>query len=304
MNINKLNLNLLRALDALLSIKNISLAAKHIGVSQSTMSLSLKQLRRLFDNQLLVPGQYKMMQLTPLANSLLPEVRNTMNHIDRIFNINDAFNQGSSQRIFRIGMSGLISVLLLKPLIDLIQQHAPYIQLKIVHLKNLTSSDLFESKHYDLLIGMFDQVPNNLKTQRLFNDQSVLVSCQNHPLSHKEEITVDDFLEFPLIQFSLQDAPMDNYFTKCIKKVTSDRHVKVSVGQALIPLLMLPHSNFLAITITKAADYFKQSMGLKTYPVPFEVKDFMCQQYWHPKDDEDPAHQWIRNSLKKIANSL
>ncbi len=65
MNINQLNLNLLRALYTLITCQHVTLAAQKIAVSQSSMSLSLKQLRQFFNDSLLVPGQLKMMQLIP-----------------------------------------------------------------------------------------------------------------------------------------------------------------------------------------------------------------------------------------------
>ena len=54
MNLAKINLNLLIALQALLEERNVTRAAQHLHVTQSALSKSLAQLRQLFDDPLLV----------------------------------------------------------------------------------------------------------------------------------------------------------------------------------------------------------------------------------------------------------
>src|ERR1700710_2534481 len=54
MNLGGLDLNLLVALDALLSERSVTRAAQRVGLSQPGMSNALGRLRRLFDDPLLV----------------------------------------------------------------------------------------------------------------------------------------------------------------------------------------------------------------------------------------------------------
>ena len=60
MNLRRFDLNLLRALDALLSERNVTRSAERLFVTQQAMSGSLGRLREYFDDELLVRGgQYK-----------------------------------------------------------------------------------------------------------------------------------------------------------------------------------------------------------------------------------------------------
>ena len=54
MRFKKLDLNLLVALDALLTEKNVTRAGERVFLSQSTMSNALSRLRQYFDDELLV----------------------------------------------------------------------------------------------------------------------------------------------------------------------------------------------------------------------------------------------------------
>ena len=64
--LSEINLNLLLALDAILSEKSVSRAARRVGVSQPAMSQSLRHLREIFDDALLVRDRGTMV-LTPAA---------------------------------------------------------------------------------------------------------------------------------------------------------------------------------------------------------------------------------------------
>ena len=68
-----INLNLLPALAALLRERNVSAAARRVGVSQSAMSGMLARLREYFDDPLIVPVGRRI-ELTPLADTLVAKL--------------------------------------------------------------------------------------------------------------------------------------------------------------------------------------------------------------------------------------
>ncbi|MBL7481150.1 LysR family transcriptional regulator [Legionella bononiensis] len=296
-----LNLNLLRALYALLSCRHVTLASKQIGVSQSSMSISLKQLREFYNDSLLVPGRHNIMQLTPLAASLIEPTRNAMSQIDTIFSCHQPFNPATDTRTFRIGMSDLVSYLLAPNLIHKIEEVAPDIKVNIVHPRYLTSSDVFESGELDVMVGMFEGAPGGLKHQALFHDEAVIVGCKDHPGFENGTISMENILKYPLIQLSLSGTPFHNYFDRYLAKLGYAKRVSISVGHGLVPLITLPGTNYLTLTIRSAAEKLNSYLHLSIAPVPFPIDIYSCYQYWHQKDNEDPAHQWIRSLIKDVA---
>src|SRR3978361_1311412 len=77
MGLSSVDLNLLIALDALLSERNVTRAAERTSVGQPAMSASLARLRKHFDDQLLVRVGRGLMP-TPLAESLVGPVRDAL----------------------------------------------------------------------------------------------------------------------------------------------------------------------------------------------------------------------------------
>jgi hypothetical protein len=73
MNLDRFNLNLFVAFEALSKADTLTQAADALYVTQSTLSVALRQMREYFDDELFV-YKPKQKQLTPLAQSLRPRV--------------------------------------------------------------------------------------------------------------------------------------------------------------------------------------------------------------------------------------
>ena len=74
MNLQSIDLNLLVAFEALMDERNVTRAARRVGLSQPAMSNALTRLRRTFGDPLLVRTPSGMSP-TPAAQSLIEAVR-------------------------------------------------------------------------------------------------------------------------------------------------------------------------------------------------------------------------------------
>ena len=99
MRFKKLDLNLLVALDALLTERNVTRAGERIYLSQSAMSNALSRLRQYFDDELLVPVGGKL-ELTPRAEVLHEAVKDVLLRIDTTVAAQPEFDPRTSDREF------------------------------------------------------------------------------------------------------------------------------------------------------------------------------------------------------------
>src|ERR1700756_4451182 len=97
----KLDLNLLTALRALLAEKSVPRAGEVVHVTQSAMSGVLSRLREYFGDPLIVQVGRKM-ELTPLAESLVEPVTDVLLRIDATIATRPAFNPSTTGRRFSI----------------------------------------------------------------------------------------------------------------------------------------------------------------------------------------------------------
>src|SRR3954462_7765711 len=106
------DLNLLVALDALLTERSVTRAGQRVSVTQSAMSGALGRLRGLFGDELLVrSGQ--TMRLTPFAEALQPKLGAALAQLEETVFSRSTFDPVREQRTFTISATDYTSVVLL-----------------------------------------------------------------------------------------------------------------------------------------------------------------------------------------------
>ena len=109
MKVNRIDLNLLVYLDALLRERNVTQAANQLSLSQPAMSNGLRRLRELFDDPLLVRTSEGMTP-TERALELEPVVRDVLSKIDHAVQARSDFEPATAERVFRIMALSLIHI--------------------------------------------------------------------------------------------------------------------------------------------------------------------------------------------------
>ena len=124
MNLGGIDLNLLVALDALLSERSVTRAAQRVGLSQPGMSNALARLRRLFDDPLLVRRGAALVP-TARAEALAGPVREALALISGAIDAPAAFDPARDHRSFRVSCSDYSVLMLIGPLVRGLAADAP-----------------------------------------------------------------------------------------------------------------------------------------------------------------------------------
>ncbi len=98
----KVDLNLLVVFHALMQEHSVQRAAQRLYLGASAVSMSLRRLRELFNDELLVRSGSKM-EPTPKALDLLPQVVALLEGAHRLVYQVDAFNPNDADHVFRLG---------------------------------------------------------------------------------------------------------------------------------------------------------------------------------------------------------
>src|SRR5262249_25140497 len=114
-NLAAIDLNLLTALESLLSHASVGRAAQRMNLSQPAMSHALKRLREIFHDPLLVRVGTRM-ELTSRGASLRLPVEAALGRVRDLL-AGEAFDPGRSARTFRLSISDNASGVLLPPLL-------------------------------------------------------------------------------------------------------------------------------------------------------------------------------------------
>lgn len=163
----RLGLNPLTALRALLTETSVTRSGERLHLSQSAMSGILARLREYFDNALIVPVGRRM-ELTPLAESLGDKVGDLL-LIDVTLGTKPEFDPATSRRHFILVASDFAVGVLLLDVLREVHVQAPGLTLEFRH-PGATSYQELENGELDFLVIPESYTPPTRPSLRLFQD--------------------------------------------------------------------------------------------------------------------------------------
>ena len=125
-----LDLNLLPALEALLKRRNVTEAARDVGLSQPAMSRALARLREVLGDPLLVRTGSGY-ALSPRGQQLSAQLITALDHVKAVFR-DPGFDPAKTERVIRIAGIDTHTLLLAPPLMARLAREAPGIDIRIV----------------------------------------------------------------------------------------------------------------------------------------------------------------------------
>src|SRR6185369_8687818 len=129
MNLQAIDLNLLLVFEALLSERNVTRAAKRLGLSQPAMINALTRLRRTFDDPLFLRTTSGMAP-TPLAQSLSGPVSVALAQLRAALEEKREFDPAASEQVFHLLSNDYAEILLLPALLQTLHKHSNRIRLR------------------------------------------------------------------------------------------------------------------------------------------------------------------------------
>ena len=136
MHLNKFDLNLLIALNALLQEKNVTRAAERVYVSQPAMSAALQKLRDYFRDPLLIRVGREM-ELTPRGLSLVEPVRDALLHVQATLGTQPSFDPATVERIFSLSIRDYMVPRLMPGVLRHLLAEAPKVQCLVEELAHV-----------------------------------------------------------------------------------------------------------------------------------------------------------------------
>src|SRR5258706_10839679 len=179
MNVQDVDLNLLRVFDAVLHEGGVTPAAARLGLTQPGVSNALARLRKLFGDPLFVRTPSGM-DATPFARELAEPVRQALALLESALAHGPGFDPATSTRAFRFYMSDLGQIEFLPPLVERAQRVAPGVRLEAVALEVEDIGDALGAGALDLAVGFLPGLGPPVRRQPLFRDPYVCLMRAGH----------------------------------------------------------------------------------------------------------------------------
>ena len=292
--LSRLDLNLLVALDALLTERSVTRAAARIGLGQSAMSHNLARLRTVFSDELLTRSPDGM-RPTPRAAELADPVRAMLWQVQATLLQREPFHPATTERTFRVGLADSIEVALLPVLVAHLRLAAPKVALHLRPLNRGSILDELDSGRLDLGIGAFTQGQTHHKRRNLYTDRFLCLFNQAQ-LGFDSPITLEEYLSVPHVLTSQTDEP-HGAVDEALAKLKLTRTISVMTQSFLAVPFVVRRAPLITTMPSKLARYFADAFDLTTSPPPIELPTVSISLLWHGSFDQDPAHLWLRQTI-------
>ena len=294
MNVGDLDLNLLRAFDAVLRDGSVTAAGDRLGLSQPAMSNALSRLRRLLDDPLFVRTPSGM-RPTPFAQRLAAPVRQALDLIQTTLAQQAAFDPRTSQRSFRLQLSDVGEIVFLPALLEHLEREAPGVRIDTGQLPQDEVSEALSAGEIDLAVGFLPGLSAGVESKRLFRDRYVCLVRAEHPRIGSR-ITLAQFLAASHVLVSARGSAHE-IVEQTLRNKGLARRIALRVPHFTVIPMILARSDHMVIVpegLTRAIARFGRFKSLKP---PVDIPALDVKVHWHERFGRDPGIAWLRGML-------
>ncbi len=302
-----ININLLPILAELLRCKNVTHAAAFLNLTQSTVSGSLRQLREIFGDDLLIQHGREM-ELTNRARQLVPALERLIEAAGELFQPND-FNPLTSEINFRVATADYVSGLVAIRVGKLLQTQAPWISFTLMPTPGSTAKDLRVGR-LDLIIcpnrqanwEAFGISNNDQEFDRdvFMDDMWVAIQWSGHPSAGKE-LSINEYFARPHAIYVRTDG------RNTIEQNTLEIYGLNQINRFFVPYFtLLPQlvveSDLVALIPASLANQYTKIFPICAFRPPYELPRLELAMAWARSRESDMSLRWLRTIIREATS--
>ncbi|AQR62499.1 LysR family transcriptional regulator [Brevundimonas sp. LM2] len=297
----RLDASLLYTLDALLIDRNVTHAARRLGINQSALSARLTRLRRIFEDRLFVPSpDGRGMIATPRALALQPDLAQALGLLARMTRPAVEFDPATSRRNFVVALHEIPAVMLAADLVPSIAASAPSVRLVFVAPSPEAIAASMEHGTIDLCISNRALERDAWMSRSLFQDAFLTAQRKGHPRG-SGEIDLDTFCAADHLLVSADGGGFFGQVDAALAAIGRERRVAMSIQNYGLAPIIVGATDYLCTLPGRFLRRFEA--GLDLFAPPLNLGTAELTAYWHPRVQEDLAHRWLRERVFAAASA-
>lgn len=303
----KIDINLLVTLQILLEEENATRAAKRLNLTPSALSKSLNRLRETLGDALFLRTAHG---LKPTAHALqlkqqLPDI------LQGIYKLTlpPSFTAATSQRQFSFSMVESAYETLLPAYIGSLLNEAPNIKLAIYGWNEksmqelqlgqldfaLTARDLHPASDYRL-----NNLPAGINQTTLFTDKQICLVREGHPILELVEQGKWDLQAYLAMKHVQVRCEGNNEWWALdyhLAASNQHRHITSTLPDFYGATSVCAHSDLIFTLPSSFVAHAQKLSPLVEIPLPMEFSPFAYVLLWHQRNNDEPGHRWIRETI-------
>ncbi|SFM97731.1 DNA-binding transcriptional regulator, LysR family [Izhakiella capsodis] len=295
--IRTLDLNLLKALDALLDEGSVTRAAKRLSLTQPAVSGMLFRLRDYFEDPLFIRTNHGMVP-TKRANELSTPIKQILTDIAILLKPR-IFDPMTVEMTYTIVATDYALKAIVVPMMAELKLRAPYIKIAVRPVESERVYQQLSRGEVDLALLTPQTTPEELHGKALYEEDYICVARHHHPLSMVSEMTLEQFCKQEHILVS-SEGNFTGVTDEALAKLSLTRRVGMSVNSFQVIPDILRVTDMIAVVPHRMV---LTNNDLIILSLPLEVPGFTKSMAWHDRTHRDPSHQWIRALCAEVSQN-
>ncbi|WP_051888434.1 LysR family transcriptional regulator [Caballeronia sordidicola] len=297
-----IDLNLLVSLDALLAESNVTRAAQRLHLTQPAVSTQLARLRQIFGDPLLIPAETgRGMTRSTRALELMEPLHLALKNLEAVVRHQSSFDPHTDHRSFVIAANDNATAVLGQRLMEQLPTLAgPGVRIAFVVADQPSMATRLERGEIDLLLGSERMVPASMKARKLFDEHFVVVQRKGHPRG-TAPLDLDTYCALNHVLVSTSGGSFHGFMDEHLDALGRERRVVLSVQHFTLVPELLARTDYVSTLPARFAERYRARLDI--FDLPFEARGFTLFAAWPPRNQADPAHVWLRDTLAALAST-
>lgn len=301
MRLERFDLNLLVALEALLRTQSVSATAAELHLTQPALSSALARLRRHFGDEILVfaGGEMVPTQFGRRLAGIIPELIAQLRPLARL---RANFNPSSLRRTFKIISSDYVSQVLLSRVSRQLALLAPMASLQVISFSENAASQ-FDRGNIEFQIAPEFLVSGKYGAEVLFRDNFSCVVSTNNSLV-RDGLDLETFVKLTHVVTSFGINDGKSHF----ERVLDAQDIRITVAAKVPSFVLLPHfvigTQNIATVHRRLINELPAELPLRSCDPPIDIPDLTEVLFWSKYLDRDVEAMWLRDLIIKTAKSF
>lgn len=289
----RIDLNLFRILDAIVTEGGIGAAARALHLTQPAVTHALNRLREHFGDPLFVRQGNRVVP-TDTVRAIIEPVRAHLKGLQDAVRARSLFDASTLQDTFVVGFRDILESSVFPGLLERMSCEAPGVRVTSRRVPVADVDRELAAGSVDLVVDRVLRTGPHVVSRHLLDESLVVVMAKHHALAKAtlrridylaaDHVAVSQLGEAVALDVLLgQDGRFRNirlvcqhYFSAC----------QIAAGSNL--LLTMPRSY-----ATRMAGL----LPLALQPLPIKLKPIPVLMYWHESKQGDRAHAWLRDAV-------
>ncbi len=295
------DLNLLTVFAALWRERNVTKAAKAIGMTQPALSRALSRLRSDFKDPLFVRVA-RGVTPTERAAELAPSIVSLVDSLEPIYDGGARFDPSRLERVFNIATNDYFESIAATNLLPSLQQEAPGVSLTFRPGQGAIPKEAMERGEVDLMISSISEVlAEGFYLQKLLTDHYRSAVRAMHPMRNSK-MTLDEFCRWPHALVTPR-GDLKGIVDDALKKKNAKRHVAIGSPNFLSAGWAVAHTDCIVTAPGLFIDRLMGLLQLRDFETPVNIPSLELFQVWHARTQQDPAQKWFRQKIKEACKT-